>query len=134
MAELKLPSAGKGEFPRLVDGLAEVEALLDASAAAIGGGALDASAPLDAFARAKAQLQEMRPRAEIFEKRAAEKDEDKKIYGPKMVAKVVDFCAALTAAEEREKNARLLDKAMEVATSTTRGVRRRRRSFVSFIA
>ena len=35
----------------------------------------------------------MEPRAQIFVKRAQEKDDDKKVYGPKMVAKVLDFWA-----------------------------------------
>ena len=36
----------------------------------------------------------MKPRAAVFEKRAREPDPDKRVYGPKMVQKVLDLCAA----------------------------------------
>lgn len=91
MSELALPSAGKGEFARLNDALTEVQRLLDGDEVSI-----------EAHATAAALLAQVRPRAAVFEGRAKEKDEDKQLYGPKMVQRVLDFCAALAAADERE--------------------------------
>ena len=112
MSELALPSAGKGEFPRLQESLAEAQRDLDSasdgiatvltSAASEG----DDEARLAAHARAVAMLDSMKPRAAVFEKRAKEPDPDKRMYGPKMVQKVLDFCTALEAAVEHEEELR----------------------------
>ena len=91
MAELKLPSGGKNAFQQLNDSLAEVQRLLDTPLG---------DAAIDTHAAAAAMLADIRPRADVFERRARETDEDRKIYGPKMVQRVLDFCAALGAAEE----------------------------------
>ena len=96
MSEVALPSAGKGEFPRLQDSLVEVERLLDVTSADF-----NADASIDSYATATALLAEMKPRAEVFERRAKETDVDRKVYGPKMVQRVLEFCAALQAADER---------------------------------
>jgi hypothetical protein len=37
-------------------------------------------------------LTDLEPRAAVFERRAREKDPDKKIYGPQMAANVLSFC------------------------------------------
>ena len=58
----------------------------------------EAATRLEALANVHAELQQMEPRAQIFVKRAQEKDDDKKVYGPKMVAKVLDFWARFEAA------------------------------------
>ena len=50
------------------------------------------------LAAASAELEPMGARAQVFVKRAQEKDEDKQMYGPKMVARVLDFWARLEAA------------------------------------
>ena len=42
----------------------------------------------------------MAQRAEVFKRRAQEKDPDRLVYGPKMVQRVLDFCAGLAEAEE----------------------------------
>jgi hypothetical protein len=105
-SEIKLPSAGKGEFPRMQEALTAVESQLEQ----VGAG-LTAAADLTAdestlatFASATGVLKELRQRAEVFERRAREKDPDKQIYGPKMVQKVFDFLGALdTACEHAEE-------------------------------
>ena len=108
MAELALPTGGKSEFPRLQERLAEVEADLQTASAAVGSqasGVCDerASAALVAQDAAVAALADMVPRAEIFGKRARESDPDKRIYGPKMAQRVLDFCTALEAAVEHSQ-------------------------------
>mgnify|MGYP002814687198 CR=1 FL=1 len=56
---------------------------------------------LTALAAASAELEPMGARAQVFVKRAQEKDVDKQMYGPKMVARVLDFSARLEAAVAR---------------------------------
>ena len=102
-----MPSAGKGEFPRLQESLAEVQRELDAAsdglAAVLASAASesDDEARLAAHARAAAMLDSMKPRASVFEKRAREPDPDKRVYGPKMAQKVLDLCAALEVAGDK---------------------------------
>ena len=109
MSELALPSAGKGEFPRLQESLVEVQHELDSASDGIAAVLTSAAsegddeARLAAHARAVAILDAMKPRAIVFEKRAKEPDPDKRMYGPKMVQKVLDFCIALEAAVEHEE-------------------------------
>ena len=59
-----------------------------------------AQEPLLALDAARAILQEIAPRAEVFEKRARETDPDRKIYGPGMVQKVLAFCERLADAAQ----------------------------------
>ena len=112
MSELSLPSAGKGEFPRLQDSLAEAQSELDKASDGIAAVLVSAAsedddaARLAAHARASGLLDAMKPRAGVFEKRAKEPDPDKRMYGPKMIQKVLDFCAALDAAVEHEEELR----------------------------
>ena len=98
-SELVLPSAGKGEFPRLQDKLALIDKKLSRAAQGVTPDSSDAEA-LAAHAEASKMLDEVAERAAIFERRAKEPDPDKRIYGPKMAQKVLDFCEALRAAVE----------------------------------
>ena len=85
----------KSEFAQLGDQLEKAEALLQQAAQG------EPSARLSALAAASAELEPMGARAQVFVKRAQEKDEDKQMYGPKMVARVLDFWARLEAAVAR---------------------------------
>ena len=107
-SEVVLPSAGKGEFPRLQDTLAQVEGLLVRAAAGVAPDSADSDA-LAAHFEAKQLIQEMSERAGVFEKRAREPDPDKRIYGPKMAQKVLEFIEALQAASEHAEE---LDEAL----------------------
>jgi len=100
-SETNVPSsAGVCEFPRLQDGLAEIENML---ALAMPGTSRGATADVEAgalaaHARACAALEQLEPRAQVFERRALERDPEKRIYGPKMSRRVLDFCDALQSA------------------------------------
>ena len=116
IAEVALPSGGKKEFDVLHDRLAEAQTLLDEAGSGV---AVHHGADLDAEARAVAAhgsaaaiLKDIGVRAEVFEKRARETDPDRKVYGPKMIQRVLDFCANLQAAVE---NADELDEALEAS-------------------
>ena len=106
MSEVALPSAGKGEFPRLQEALAELQAHLDTASANLAATPEADAVALSAHDQAAALLANILPRAEIFEKRAKEPDPDKRIYGPKMVQKIKDFCASLAGAVEHEEEVR----------------------------
>jgi hypothetical protein len=58
----------------------------------IGRGATAEADALAAHAAACASLNQLESRAQIFERRAMERDPDKRIYGPKMSRRVLDFC------------------------------------------
>ena len=98
-SEVVPPSAGKGEFARLQDKLGEIEAALERAGSHIASESHAAEA-LAAHAVASSLLAEATPRAAVFERRAKEPDPNKRIYGSKMIAKVLDFCAALQAAAD----------------------------------
>ena len=85
----------KSEFAQLGEQLEKAEDLLQQAAQG------EPSARLAALAAASAELEPMGARAQVFVKRAQEKDEDKQMYGPKMVARVLDFWARLEAAVAR---------------------------------
>ena len=85
----------KSEFAQLGEQLETAEDLLQQAAQG------EPSARLAALAAASAELEPMGARAQVFVKRAQEKDEDKQMYGPKMVARVLDFWARLEAAVAR---------------------------------
>jgi hypothetical protein len=99
-SEVKLPSAGKGEFPLLQEKLSEVQDALDTATLGLSGKEHEEAA-LAAHIQAATMLAEMRQRSEIFERRARESDPDRQIYGPKMIRKVLDFCDALQSAAEQ---------------------------------
>ena len=112
---MKLPSGGKQEFPRLQELLCDVEASLATASEGVKpalAGATDQDIEAaDAKAVAAHEwacevLAEMGPRAEVFEKRAREKDPDKVIYGPKMVQKVLALCEGLQAAADHAEELR----------------------------
>lgn len=97
-SEVKLPPAGKNEFQKMQD---DIVTLKDALARASAGVQPTADVSvLDAYDEAVRLVADLRARAQPFERRASEKDPDKKIYGPKMVQKVLDFCTALEEAAE----------------------------------
>ena len=88
-------AAHKSEFAQLGEQLEKAEDLLQQAAQG------EPSARLAALAAASAELEPMGARAQVFVKRAQEKDVDKQMYGPKMVARVLDFSARLEAAVAR---------------------------------
>ena len=53
---------------------------------------------LTAHAAASTALKELDSRAGVFERRAMERDSERRIYGPKMSRRVLDFCDALQSA------------------------------------
>ena len=113
MAEVKLPTGGKKEFDVMHERLGEAETLMNTAATGVTGDGSNMAAETDAILaheRASSLLADLRPRAEVFERRARETDPDRKVYGPKMVQRVLDFCAALQSACE---NADELHEALE---------------------
>ena len=88
-------AAHKSEFAQLGEQLEKAEDLLQQAAQG------EPAARLTALAAASAELEPMGARAQVFVKRAQEKDVDKQMYGPKMVARVIDFSARLEAAVAR---------------------------------
>lgn len=75
------------EFRSLQARLEEVKSAMLATACG-----LPDSERLASLDRALSLLTEITPRAEVFEKRARETHEDRKIYGPGMTQKVLCFC------------------------------------------
>ena len=53
---------------------------------------------LAAHAAATHALKQLEPRARVFERRATERDPDKRIYGTKMSRRVLEFCDAMQSA------------------------------------
>ena len=89
----------KSEFAQLGAQLEWLEARLDRAASQEGG--LSGEQQLEALRSAQAELELVAPRAVVFGGRAREADPDKQMYGPKMVARVLDFCARVEAAGEK---------------------------------
>ncbi len=101
MAEVSLPSAGRGEFAKLQDSLSAVGRLLDEAARGLRPELVaEAGDAVRAHTEARALLSELLPRCDIFERRARETDPDKVIYGPKMVKRVLDLCEGARSSAE----------------------------------
>lgn len=86
------------EFKTLVARLDEAEQFLERASAPAP--AASPYAPLDALDAAVSALEELTPRVGVFEKRALEKDPDKKVYGPKMAERVLAVAGRLADAAE----------------------------------
>jgi hypothetical protein len=86
------------EFKELVEHIGQIEGLLDHASATPS--AADPFSPLGPLDAAWSEMQATEQRVEVFQKRAAEKDPDRKVYGPKMVERVLEMVARFSSARE----------------------------------
>ena len=84
------------EFRELVAQVDELELKLELASAHHG----QQYTALEALQAAQEILEQVSLRTGVFEKRASEKDPDKKIYGPKMVGRVMELVGRVNAAAE----------------------------------
>lgn len=86
------------EFKALLEHIGQIEKLLDHASATPS--TTDPFSPLGSLDDAWREIEATAQRVDVFEKRSKEKDPDRKVYGPKMVERVLEMVARYSSARE----------------------------------
>lgn len=117
------------EFKALLSHTSELEAALEQAAAGA------PHARLAALEAALTQLDALTPRLAVFEKRAREKDPDRKVYGPKMVEQVLQLIERVKGLREHaDEVAEALRPMREEREAEMRAIERRKQAEVEAAA